>query len=463
MTETPRLGPHRVPKELVAKYATNGPRYTSYPTAPQFTDELDWDEALRRWRRAKGSTAGLSMYVHVPFCNSRCRYCGCFTTVGARDQLKREYVDALLRNADWLLELVGDERPVQQLALGGGTPASLEPNQRERLIRGLGARFELDPKGERAIELDPRWIEESDLYSLIELGFNRFSFGVQDLDPTVQRNINRVLAVEKLESLLDYLRSYGHRSINLDLIYGLPGQEPDAFRRTIEQVIALRPSRIATFGYAHVPWVSPHQKVLEQYGILGPEARMKLFGLAYDLLLDAGYRHVGMDHFALPDDELIQALESRTLTRNFMGYTTRRGLDLVPLGASAIGAAGATYVQNTKSIDDYLTASGRDRWIRGYLLEEEDLLRRELILDLFCNFHLDIEHFEGQHQIDFSQHFAPELEALRSFVDDGLVELDKKSISVTPMGRFFVRNVAMLFDTFLKKEAGANQRYSKTI
>jgi len=349
------------------------------------------------------------------------------------------------------------------MALGGGTPTSLAPEQMARLVEGLAARFRFDPDGERAIEVDPRGMDEAYLDLLLELGFNRFSFGVQDLDPTVQQNVNRILEPGKLERLLSHLRGRGCEAINLDLIYGLPGQTPESFFETIRQVVQLRPSRIATFGYAHVPWVSPHQQALRDLGLPDPAARMELFGAAFEQLVDSGWVHIGMDHFARPEDELARALANRTLTRNFMGYTTRKGLDLVPLGASSIGAVAATYTQNHKALGDYLGARGPARWQRGWLLDREDLLRRDVIRALLCNFHLDKEEVEADHQVEFDRHFASELAALGPFLDDGLIELKERSLEVTLPGRFFVRNICMTFDTYLSGETDTSQRYSRTI
>lgn len=464
---TRRLGPQRIAGELLRRYETSGPRYTSYPTAPQFTADLDRDEVIRRWGASNeaGSSApsALSVYVHVPFCKSRCAYCGCFTKVGADEETLSAYVDAILANADWVGGFLSRERPLEQLALGGGTPTYLPPTLMTRLVQGIGARFAFAPDGERAIEVDPRRVDTAYLDVLVDLGFNRFSFGVQDLDPAVQRTVNRVLPYEKLESLLSHLRGRGVEAVNLDLIYGLPGQSPASYEATLRKVIELRPSRVATFGYAHVPWVSPHQEVLADAGLPSARERMELFGLAYDMFLDAGWRHVGMDHFALPTDELVLALESRTLTRNFMGYTTRKGLDLVPLGVSAIGAVASTYVQNTKALGDYVAARGSERWVRGFLMSPEDLLRREVILELLCNFHLDKESVAARHGVDFDRHFARELDELERFERDELLSVVDGAIHVTDLGRFFIRNIAMTFDEYLRTEDDGSQRYSRTV
>ncbi len=458
-----RISPRTIPQALLDRYQTSAPRYTSYPTAPQFRTDFDAAAIMDRWRESNAGGAGLSLYLHLPFCRNRCRYCGCYTLLGYEEGGKRQYVDAVLDQATWTLGLLDGARPVEQLSLGGGTPTSLAPETMRHLVAGLRERFAFAPDGERAIEVDPRWVDGDYLDLLVELGFNRFSFGLQDLDPQVQQHIDRVLPVEAIAGHMAHLRSRNIEAINLDLIYGLPGQSEASFRRTVEQVIALRPSRIATFGYAHVPWVSPHQQELEQYGLPDAEARMQLFGMAFEMLQDAGWMHVGMDHFALPTDELVVALEGRTLTRNFMGYTTRRGLDLVGLGASAIGSVHGTYVQNEKSVPKFEAARGAERWVRGFLMSDEDRLRREVILELFCNFHLDIPAVEGRHGVDFRKHFAAELAELQGFVEDGLLEVATDEIRIPVLGRFFVRNIATVFDQYLQREGTREGCYSRTI
>lgn len=458
------VSPREIPEALLTKYSKSGPRYTSYPTAPQFKPDFDRDDALTHWKESNVPHAdGLSLYVHLPFCRSRCAYCGCYTLVDQEKSVIAAYLDAVLDNADWTLEHLDRRRPLQQLALGGGTPTFLQPRQMRHLVEGLRTRFAFAPDGERAIEVDPRWVDADYLDLLLELGFNRFSFGVQDLDPVVQTNINRILDAGHLAALMEHLRGKGCEAINLDFIYGLPGQTLDSFAETIRRVVELRPSRIATFGYAHVPWVSPHQKALDSLGIPGTSARMALFGAAFESLVEAGYRHIGMDHFALPEDELSVALASRTLTRNFMGYTTRKGLDLVPLGASSIGAVAGTYVQNHKVIGDYVPANGTSRWQRGFVMDKEDLLRRDVIRELLCNFHLDKGVVEERHGIDFDRHFNEELNALAPFAADKLIEIGQDSLDVTLLGRFFVRNICMTFDTYLAREGNGAGRYSRTI
>lgn len=457
------ISPRDVPEALLKKYQRPGPRYTSYPTAPQFTTSADFGEIARRWKASnEGQASDLSLYVHIPFCRGRCSYCGCHTVIGCRTDRVSEYVEAVKSHADSLLELLDGRRPVGQLAVGGGTPTYLTHEQMADLIGFLKKRFVFPDDGERSMEIDPRWIDETYLDLLLELGFNRLSFGLQDLNPQVQQNVNRKLPHEKIQRLMAHLRSRGMEAMNLDLIYGLPGQTPSSFRETVAQVVALRPTRIALFGYAHVPWVSPHQKRLESLGLPNTQERMELFGLAFEQLLEAGYRHVGMDHFARPEDELIQALDARTLTRNFMGYTTRRGLDLAALGASGISSVAGTYAQNEKELDDYMDTSGT-RWVKGLSMTPEDLLRREVIMSLFCNFYLDVAFIEREFHLDFSEHFSREMEALTPFQEDGLLDITPGELVVTDLGRFFVRNIAMTFDAYLNREESGEQRYSKTL
>lgn len=455
-----RPGPLDIPGDLLERYSTSGPRYTSYPTAPQFREDFDEDRILEAWKRSQGG--GLAVYVHVPFCRTRCLYCACFTETGHRRETVDLYLRAILREADRLLAVIDASRAVEQLAIGGGTPTFLRPEQMRFLVEGLAARLRFSAEAERSIEIDPRRADDAYLDVLLGLGFNRFSFGVQDLDGRVQRYVARVLSERKLAGLIEHLQKRGAGAVNLDLMYGLPGQSEESFSHTIARIVRLRPSRLALFGYAHVPWISPHQRVLERLGLPGARERARLFGLAYRRLLDAGYVHVGMDHFALPDDELVRALESRTLTRNFMGYTTRRGLDLVGIGASSISSVGGTYTQNGKNIPVYIRKAGGSTWARGLLLGGEDLMRREIILDLFCNFHLDIAAFERRFAVQFAQHFATELVRLAPMEIDGLVRVSRDAVEVTPLGRFFIRNICMCFDQYLRsREAGI--RYSATV
>ncbi|RJO63850.1 MAG: oxygen-independent coproporphyrinogen III oxidase [Myxococcales bacterium] len=458
--------PARVPLDLLARYTTRGPRYTSYPTAPQFKADIDREALFARWREgdAAAPPAGLSLYVHVPFCQRRCTYCGCYTHVASNPAAADGYVESLVREFELAAQVVDPARPVAQLAFGGGTPTFLPPDRLAHVLERLWAVWRFEDGAERSIELDPRSVSEEHIALLARYGFNRFSLGVQDFNPEVQRIINRVQPYERVAEVVEALHKAGRTAINFDLIYGLPGQTPDSIAETARRAITLAPTRIALFGYAHVPWMQMHQKALERYGLPDPPAKLALFGAAYDVFVEAGFVPVGMDHFARPDDELVKALAARSLHRNFMGYTTRRGLDLIAFGASGISAVSATYAQNLKELRAYAEAIAADRLPieRGYLLSDEDRLRRELIIDLFCNFHLDGAAFGAKWGVDFAAHFADELGRLAPLVGDGIVELDGATIRVTPFGRAFIRNVCMTFDQYLEADAD-KRRYSQTV
>lgn len=457
-----RIGPSSVPQHLLKKYYKSGPRYTSYPTAPQFQSKFDEAAVRSEWQKTNAPGGrGLSIYLHIPFCEKRCLYCGCYTESGHSQEDARQYLDSVEKEIEWILKIIGRNRRVEQLALGGGTPTFLKPELMRTLLNSLKKNFEFDPAGERSIEIDPRSVDNDYLDLLLSLGFNRFSFGVQDLDPEVMKKVGRIQSEGKLVGLVDHLRGRGHNAINIDLIYGLPGQTQQSFGTTIDQICKIKPLRIALFGYAHVPWVSPHQKALESFHIPTPEERVAVFGLAYDRLLDAGYRHVGMDHFALPSDELIVALNNRTLTRNFMGYTTSRGLDLIGIGASAISSVGASYTQNVKDIKQYCDRAGQSNWVKALVLTGEDELRRELIIDLFCNFFLDKRRLEAKFKINFNEHFEKEMAELKDMEQDSLVKVNENNLKVTELGRFFIRNICMTFDQYLGDATGA--QYSKTL
>jgi oxygen-independent coproporphyrinogen-3 oxidase len=462
MPEKKDLNPMDIPQSLLSKYNRSGPRYTSYPTAPQFSGNIDLEKVRSIWTDANRPNRGLSLYIHFPFCRSRCLYCGCFTEVHHRLDTRMAYVSALKKEAGKLFRDFASRRRVQQLALGGGTPTYIGHDLLTDYIDFLRSIVTFAPDAELSIEIDPRSVDENYLNSLIQAGFNRFSFGVQDLDPRVQSIIKRPLEEQHLQKLLTHLRFKRKEAFNLDLIYGLPGQNITSFSETVGKIASLRPSRIALFGYAHVPWVSSHQRALEKYPIPNPGERMRLFGTAFEVLIEAGYKHIGMDHFALPGDELFKALESRTLTRNFMGYTTKKGLDLMGIGASSISSVGRTYVQNGKDVLAYTQIKNGLHWNRGIILDEEDMLRREIILDLFCNSYLDRSAIEIKWGIPFSRHFAQELRDLRRMADDGLINIEQHSLEVTPLGRYFIRNICMVFDQYIKSEH-TEGRYSKTI
>jgi oxygen-independent coproporphyrinogen-3 oxidase len=440
--------------ELVAKYATTGPRYTSYPPATQFAP-LDVDAVRARWRDARSD---LSLYAHIPYCRVRCLFCGCHTRITHNDGLGAPYVDALLSELDALARVTDLGRPLRQLALGGGTPNFLPADEMRRFVQGLDARLAVTTDAERSIECDPRTVTPDYLRMLRELGFNRFSFGLQDTDPTVMAAVNRDQSAATVEAVVSAAREGGDVPINLDLIYGLPRQTEATWGNTLAHVLALRPTRLAVYGYAHVPWMKRHQKGLEQHDLPSDALRATLQETARSTLINAGYVEIGFDHYALPTDELAVAYANGTLHRNFMGYTTRRGLDLVALGTSGISDTNGTYVQNTKDVDGWERSAnaGDVTWERGFVLSDEDRLRREVILDLSCNLGVDL----GRYVTDAERHFEAELARLAPMVDDGLLDRDGAELRLTPLGRRFVRHAAMAFDQYLPAETG--RMFSRT-
>jgi oxygen-independent coproporphyrinogen III oxidase len=446
----------RIPEELVARLDVAGPRYTSYPTVPVWSEtfgERQQGEALARAAREEGEP--LSLYVHIPFCREMCSYCGCNVVV-ARDSRRAEpYLDALAREAALVGERLGRRRRVARLHFGGGTPTFLDEGQLERLWRALTSVFTIDAGAELAVEIDPVVTRRAQLALLAGFGFRRLSMGVQDFDPDVQAAVRRLQTVDETRAAVDEARALGYTSVNFDLIYGLPHQTPASWRRTLASVAALAPDRVAAFSFAFVPEVKPHQRRLASLPMARGADKLALFRIVHEELSGAGYRAIGMDHFALPGDELARAQERHALWRDFQGYTTRRANATVALGASAISDVGGAYAQNVRTLAEYArrVAAGRLPVEKGVRLDGEDLERRRIITELMCNFctHLG----EGA-----AQRFAPELAALEGLARDGLVEVAGERVAVTPLGRLFVRNVAMVFDEYLQAGAG---RYSRTV
>ena len=464
------MDPRAIPWEIVERHATRGPRYTSYPTAPHFREDFDRDQVEACWREERGAP-GLSVYVHVPYCRRRCLYCGCHTQVlgdAPAGPLSR-YVDDVLKEAELAAGLLPEgSGPAIQLALGGGTPTVLPPAEIRRLAQGIDDRWAPGPGAERSVEMDPRTAGDEVIAALREAGFNRVSLGIQELDEEVQQIVGRVQPLEMVEDVVARLRQGDDPpGINFDLIHGLPGQTTAGFGRTLSQVVALRPERLAVFGYAHVPWMRPHQEAMEGHPRPDTRERIEMLGQAWQAFTDAGYVPIGFDHFALPDDELSVALSRGTLHRNFMGYTTHRGLELIGLGESAISAVGPTYAQDRKTTEGWRAAldEGRMPWERARVLTGDDELRREVILDLSCNLQLDTASFEARHGEPLAERFADELARLAPMVDDGLLEIDADGLRVTDRGRFFVRNACMVFDRYLGQTAGDGDRarFSRTV
>lgn len=449
---------------LRAKYDVRGPRYTSYPPANHF-GSIDLEALLERWslRAELESDPGLSLYVHTPFCRSRCLFCGCHSFVCSNAAEHEGYVEVLSEEMKMAVGAVG-RRTVRQLSIGGGTPNALDHPVLAKLLTALDETFEIASDAERSIELDPRTVSPEQLDLLMDHGFNRFSLGVQDFSKEVLTIVRRRQGRSDVESVVERLIRGGHERINFDLIYGLPGQNVETARRTAATVLSLRPSRVALYSYAHVPWIRPHQSSLEQAGIPSGELKAALFFAMAEKLLDGGYVAIGLDHFALPHDPLALALSDGTLRRNFMGYTTGRGLDVLGIGTSAISSIGSSYSQNEKGLLQYLLKVRTNRFpvFRGFLLSQDDELRRELLQQLSCTLSIDLHHLSHRLGIDVEEALSEELGQLNVFVNDGLVQREGSVIGVTERGRPFLRNICMVFDQYLKRESGAPQ-YSRTI
>jgi len=446
-----------VPDELIRRYDVAGPRYTSYPTAPMWSEAFGPDAYVAALERASSDPTPLSLYVHIPFCRELCTYCGCHVVVTkSADRIER-YLDAVEREIALVAERLGSRRAVTRLHWGGGTPTTLDVRQLERLHRTLTDHFRFEPDAELALEIDPVVTSAEQMEALARLGFRRLSMGVQDFDPSVQEAICRTQTVEETRAHVERARALGFESVNFDLIYGLPRQTPASWAKTLDEVAALRPDRVAIFSFAYVPDVKPQQKRLGMFGLPSPNDKLALFRLAHARLEAAGYRAIGMDHFALPGDELARADENGTLWRDFQGYTVQRGAETVAFGVSGIGFVGGAYAQNVKSIGDHRDAvfAGRLPIERGIVLSDEDRLRRELITTLMCRFAVDLP---------IGRDWSAELARLAPMAADGLVRLSPNRVEVTHTGRLFVRNVAMAFDAYLHaQDASARPRFSRVI
>ena len=444
-----------ITEELVRRYDIPAPRYTSYPTAPAWSTQVSAAALALALEAADARPAPLSLYVHIPFCRERCSFCGCNVVIARQQKTADRYLDAVERELETVALRLPRRRTLSQIHWGGGTPTFLDRAQLARLWWAITARFTVLPDAEVSAEVNPEVTSLDQLTLLRELGFNRLSLGVQDVDPAVQAAIRRNQPLEVTSHMLDHARSLGFRGINFDLIYGLPLQTPASWARTLQQILTLRPDRAAVYGFAFLPDMKPHQKRLAVYGIPSGAKKLQLFRQAYEAFTGAGYRPIGMDHFALPDDELAGAQARRALARNFQGYTVQAATEVIAVGATGISDIGGLFAQNIHGIPQYETTAleGKLCAERGFILSAEDKRRRDVISQVMCNFFVDL----GE---DAPEHFAAELVQLQELERQGLLQLDGARVELTDLGRIFVRNVASVFDQYLP---GQGAQFSRAV
>ena len=454
----------QVDLDLVAKYNVSGPRYTSYPPATKFTDTITWPALAEKIQANNQTARDLSIYFHIPFCETLCWFCGCTTVITLNHERGMAYVEALGREVARMAPMLNPQRKVIQLHFGGGSPTFLKPDEIRRLGEIIRQHFTFAPDIEASVEVDPRRLTRDHLVALREIGFNRASMGVQDFNPQVQEAIHRIQPRAMTQDAMDWMRELGYGSINLDLIYGLPFQTPESFNETLDTVLEMKPDRLAVFSYAHVPWVKPSQKILEQKILPAPETKLQVLKLVIEkLTADNRYVYIGMDHFAKPDDELAVAQKQKQLQRNFQGYSTRAGSDIYAFGMSSISQIPDAYWQNEKELPKWQEAvdAGKMPLQRAYFLTDEDKLRHETIMRVMCDLSLDYAAMSQKLGVNFHEHFAGELAALAPFEADGLVKRTSTGLEVTDTGRLFIRNIAMCFDNTLAPVG--ERKHSRTI
>jgi oxygen-independent coproporphyrinogen-3 oxidase len=454
----------KVDLALVEKYNQPGPRYTSYPPATKFTEAVTW-EALRDRIAANNQTErGLSLYFHIPFCETLCWFCGCTTVITLDHSRGMGYVEALGREVALMAPLINKKRKAVQLHFGGGSPTFLKPDEIRRLGEIIHQHFDFAADIEASVEVDPRRLTRDHVVALAEIGFNRASMGVQDFNPQVQEAVHRIQPVEMTQQALDWMRELGFRSVNLDLIYGLPHQTVASFNHTLDTVLQMQPDRLAVFSYAHVPWIKPAQKILQAKVLPTADVKLQILKTVIERLTeDDRYVYIGMDHFAKPDDELAVAQRNKQLQRNFQGYSSRAGSDIYAFGMSSISQIPDAYWQNEKELPVWQAAvdGGRAPLHKAYFVTPEDHIRRETIMRVMCDLSLDFAAMSKNLGINFAEHFAPELATLAPFEADGLVQRTAAGLDVTETGRLFIRNIAMCFDNTLAPVG--ERRHSRTI
>ncbi|HOE65104.1 MAG TPA: oxygen-independent coproporphyrinogen III oxidase [Candidatus Hydrogenedentes bacterium] len=461
---TARMPDIEVTRELLEKYDRPGPRYTSYPTAPVWREDFRDAQCREALAAAATNDDPLSLYVHVPFCRERCAFCGCNVVITRKEDVMDRYIAYVGKEAAMAATALGKRRTVKQLHWGGGTPTSLQPAQMRRLFTAIADAFELHPDAEIAIEVDPRVTTREQVDVLREIGFNRVSMGVQDLDADVQHAIGRGQSEAQTRRLFDWCREAGFEGINIDLVYGLPMQRIETWRRTIERAIDIRPDRLAVYSYAHLPDKMHNQRRIDASALPMGADKFSLFAEARRLFLAASYRAIGMDHFALPHDELAHALDERRLHRNFMGYTVAPASDMLGFGVSAIGEIGGCYAQNEKKLSRYYAALDENRFAtaHGIALTDDDKVRRWVIRRLMCDFRLEFAELTSRFGVTFDDYFAPEIPSVQAFAAEGFLARTAQGIDVLPLGRAFIRNVCMAFDAYLKRP-DAPGGFSRTV
>ena len=456
----------KIDLELIKKYDKPGPRYTSYPTAPHFNESFTHENYIDEITKTNqgNNLPDLSLYFHLPFCDTLCYFCGCNMIVTRNRDRIRNYVKYLKLEIDLIRSRLSSERKVAQLHWGGGTPTHLNPDEITDLSSHIHTHFDFNPDAETGCEIDPRELTREHLAALKNGGFNRISMGVQDFNEKVQKAVNRIQPEDLTRQVVAWVREMGFESINLDIMYGLPFQSSDTFEKTVDKVIDINPDRIALFNFAYVPWLKKHQSLIKPDDLPTAEEKLNTLKMSIEKLTDAGYVFIGMDHFAKPEDELAVALREKKLYRNFQGYSTHAGADLYAMGATSISQFGRVYAQNYKKEKKYLAALDKNilPTARGYYLSDDDLLRRRVITKLMCDFELDFNSIENEFDIDFETYFNWGLGNLKEMIADDLVVIENRSLKVTPMGRMLIRNIAINFDGYIEREED-NARYSRTV
>ena len=451
--------------EKYIKYSKPGPRYTSYPTAIEFSDSYSYDTYINKLKN-QDSSRPLSLYFHLPFCRSACYFCGCNVVFTSKEEKKERYIDYLFREMDILKEHLDTSREVMQLHFGGGTPTFFSAEQLARIISKIKQTFSNFQKdAEISCEIDPRFLDEEQMKLMVENGFNRVSFGQQDFDEKVQTAVHRIQPYDITKNAVDLARKYGINSINVDLIYGLPFQTFETFKKTLDMTLTLNPDRLAVFNYAHVPWLKKTMRKIDETTLPTPDVKLNILKYTIDFFEKNGYKMIGMDHFAKPHDELFLAIEKGELHRNFQGYTTKGGADLIGIGITSIGEGVDYYAQNHKEMDAYERAidEGKLPFERGIVLSEDDQIRQDVIMELMSNFKLDIKRFEASYKISFKEYFSDALEALKEFESADLLRVSDESIEVSQTGTMLIRNIVMPFDAYMKAHSANEKTFSKTV